>query len=75
MTRGVAVPSQISVVGFDNIPIAADVTPALTTVHVPMIELGTTAIELIIATHDVPPITRLPIQLVVRDSTAPRSDR
>lgn len=73
--RGVAVPKQVSVVGFDNIPIAADVTPALTTVHVPMVELGITAFDLIIATHDVPPITHLPIQLVVRDSTAPPPDR
>ena len=39
-TRGVAVPGDISVVGFDDIPLAAFTTPALTTAHVPVTEVG-----------------------------------
>lgn len=38
--RGIAVPERISVVGFDDIPFTRDVTPALTTVRVPMAEMG-----------------------------------
>lgn len=38
--RGVAVPDQVSVVGFDDIPFARYVTPPLTTAAVPVAELG-----------------------------------
>lgn len=38
--RGVAVPDDISVAGFDDIPITRDVTPALSTGRVPMAEMG-----------------------------------
>ncbi len=38
--RGVRVPEQISVVGFDDIPFARYLTPSLTTASVPVTELG-----------------------------------
>jgi LacI family transcriptional regulator len=38
--RGVSVPDQLSVVGFDDIPFARYMTPALTTASVPVTELG-----------------------------------
>jgi LacI family transcriptional regulator len=38
--RGVSVPGQISVVGFDDIPFARYITPSLTTASVPVTELG-----------------------------------
>lgn len=44
--RGIAVPHQMTVAGFDDIPLAEDVTPALTTVRVPMVELGVHAMTM-----------------------------
>jgi DNA-binding LacI/PurR family transcriptional regulator len=38
--RGLHVPQDIAVVGFDDIPMASYITPALTTVHQPIYELG-----------------------------------
>jgi LacI family transcriptional regulator len=71
--RGIAVPEQLSVVGFDDIETAAAVTPALTTVRQPLLEKGRTAGRLILG-HDKPPRggkLLLPTELVVRASTAP----
>lgn len=42
-TRGISVPDEISVVGFDDVPIASLVTPALTTVRQPLVEMGRVA--------------------------------
>ncbi|MEU4695362.1 LacI family DNA-binding transcriptional regulator [Actinoplanes sp. NPDC023714] len=44
--RGVRVPEDMSVTGFDDMPIARDVTPALTTVRLPMVEMGERAMAL-----------------------------
>jgi LacI family transcriptional regulator len=44
----VDVPEQISIVGFDDIPAAQYVTPALTTIHQPRIKLGTLAMHMLI---------------------------
>jgi LacI family transcriptional regulator len=73
---GIAVPGQVSVIGVDDIPIAADVTPALTTVHLPLVELGAAAGRLAVRTAtaaadgDRPPAT-LPATLVERESVGP----
>jgi DNA-binding LacI/PurR family transcriptional regulator len=42
------VPGEIAVIGFDDIPLAALVTPALTTCHVPRYELGVKSVELLL---------------------------
>jgi LacI family transcriptional regulator len=42
---GVAVPDEVSLVGYDDIPLARDLFPPLTTVHVPYEELGRTAVR------------------------------
>ncbi len=73
--RGLKVPDDVSVTGFDDITASRDVTPALSTVRVPMERLGARAMELAL---DVPGrelrIEHLPTELVLRDSTArPRS--
>jgi len=70
--RGLEVPRDISLVGFDDIPISRDLTPPLTTVAVPMAEIGRRAMQL--ALCQPPPedsVTRLPTQLVRRSSVAP----
>lgn len=43
---GLDVPGDVSLVGFDDVPFAADLTPSLTTVRVPYEDLGRTAVRL-----------------------------
>lgn len=71
--RGFRVPEDVSVTGFDDIQHTAYVNPALTTVHVPLYEVGTQSCERLIErirgrTERIADI--LPTHLVVRDSTA-----
>jgi DNA-binding LacI/PurR family transcriptional regulator len=68
------VPHDISVVGFDDIPIARYVRPTLTTVAIPTYEIGSAAMRLLLAQLEgsAPPGPEtLPTRLVVRDSAAP----
>lgn len=70
---GLRVPADISVVGFDDLQHAAFVNPTLTTIHLPLYEVGATAIErLVERIHGRPdPVAEiLPTHLVVRNSTA-----
>ncbi|OKI62417.1 LacI family DNA-binding transcriptional regulator [Micromonospora sp. CB01531] len=70
--RGVRVPDEVSVVGFDDMPIAADVTPTLTTVRLPLAELGARAMTLALDPDaDGDRIETLPAELVRRDSLGP----
>jgi LacI family transcriptional regulator len=74
--QGIAVPREISVTGFDDLEIAAVVTPALTTIHFPTAELGSYAAQHLLARLAGKPFemrTELPVELVVRSSTAPPS--
>ncbi|MER7167139.1 LacI family DNA-binding transcriptional regulator [Micromonospora sp. NPDC000207] len=67
--RGVAVPERISLAGFDDMPIAADVTPALTTVRLPLVDLGARAMTLALGPACAQPrVEVLPATLVLRDS-------
>ncbi|WP_454852586.1 LacI family DNA-binding transcriptional regulator [Promicromonospora soli] len=71
----VAVPEQLSVVGFDDTPQAAWTTPQLTSVHQPLAGMGRMAVETVLTMADgVQPASRhvqLATSLTVRDSTAP----
>jgi len=72
--QGIAVPREISVTGFDDLEMSAVVTPPLTTVHFPTAELGTYAAQHLLARLAGKPFearTELPVELVVRASTAP----
>jgi DNA-binding LacI/PurR family transcriptional regulator len=68
------VPDDVSIVGFDDIPVAAFFDPPLTTVRLPAYELGHAAgIALLdrLSHASVPARTLLPTELVVRASTGP----
>jgi DNA-binding LacI/PurR family transcriptional regulator len=70
--RGIRVPAELSVVGYDDTPEAVRDEPALTTVHQPLAEKGATAAKLLLSpTFDVHARIELPTRLVVRASTAP----
>ncbi|MBN8216871.1 MAG: LacI family DNA-binding transcriptional regulator [Spirochaetes bacterium] len=77
LSAGVAVPGEISVVGYDDIPEARLVHPPLTTIHVPLEELGREAVRLLlsrIADPGAPLAARLlPVGLIPRASTARKS--
>jgi DNA-binding LacI/PurR family transcriptional regulator len=67
-----SVPADISVVGFDDVPEAAYLNPALTTVRQDFQAIGHGAMELVKATLDgaTASVPLLPPELIVRDSTA-----
>lgn len=73
--QGVAIPADVSVVGFNDSDFAAFVTPALTTVHFPSADIGTAAAEVLIDVLEkktpLPPPRMLATPLVVRKSTGP----
>ncbi len=46
--RGLSVPQDVAIIGFDDIELARLVTPPLTTVHLPVYELGAMAINMLI---------------------------
>jgi LacI family transcriptional regulator len=70
--RGVDVPRELAVVGFDDTRIARMTRPPLTTVQVPMAEMGATAVEQLcerLADRDrSPAFVSIRPQLVVRES-------
>jgi LacI family xylobiose transport system transcriptional regulator len=72
---GLRVPDDFSVVGYDDIPLARWVSPALTTVHQPLKEMAQEASRLVIRMGRAPlePVTRMDLatSLVVRESSAP----
>ena len=73
---GVSVPRDVSLIGFDDDPLAEWLTPALTSVRQPFQEMGRAAMELLsrrMADATAPPEHRsLPVQLVQRSSVGPR---
>jgi DNA-binding LacI/PurR family transcriptional regulator len=72
--RGIRVPDDISVVGFDDTQLAEMVTPRLTTVRIPAADAGTTAIEMLLdlvrgRDGSLRSPREIPAELVVRSST------
>jgi LacI family transcriptional regulator len=75
--RGLAVPRDVAVTGFDDIPFARLANPRLTTVATPVVEMGRLAARSLVGAVDtgqLPPPLVMPVSLVVRESSsAPRS--
>lgn len=73
--QGIAVPSQLSIVGFDDLDLSRHWQPGLTTIHVPTERMWTLAAEHLMARldglADAPVQQDVDIELVVRGSTAP----
>lgn len=74
---GFSIPEDISVVGFDDIPISAQLTPALTTIHQDRIELGKSGYYMLSSLLKRVPISKMLLrpQLVRRASTAKCKER
>ena len=69
---GITVPRDMALVGFDDIPFARLANPRLTTVAQPSVEMGRLAAAMLlraIHTGVMPQSVRLPVHLVVREST------
>ncbi|MDR5674931.1 MAG: LacI family DNA-binding transcriptional regulator [Armatimonadota bacterium] len=69
---GFRVPDDVSLAGFDDMAIARDVTPTLTTVRIPMEEMGVRAMELALESpgEDLR-VAFFPAVVIPRESTAP----
>ncbi len=69
---GIAVPGQLSLAGFGDVPIAQDVTPALTTVRLPLEQIGAEAMQLALNANRTarPRTVVLGYQLQIRGSTS-----
>ncbi len=75
---GLRIPDDLSVVGFDDLPVVAWVDPPLTTVHQPLTEMAAAATELALALGRGEHVPQLGMEiattLTVRSSTAPPKD-
>jgi LacI family transcriptional regulator len=75
LRRGLRVPEDLSILGFDDLPITTMVTPALSTVKQPLRELGILAAEMIVDIQEGAPPgggRYLPHQVIARESTSTR---
>jgi LacI family transcriptional regulator len=70
--HGVSVPNGVSVAGFDDIPVARMTAPSLTTVRLPLREMGRLGFEVAIRALNGEKVKPqlLPTEIVLRDSTA-----
>jgi len=79
--RGVRIPDQVAVVGFDGLPETRQFTPSLTTVRQPLAELGALAVHELVAAVDAeagaytPRAILLPVELIIGDSAPPAPSR
>ena len=67
--KGIAVPDQVSVTGYDGVPEAAMTAPPLTTITQPIAEIGKRAVEIILDGAGGIRRETLPLELTVRGST------
>lgn len=74
---GVSVPDDVSLIGFDDMPFGALLTPPLTAIRQPVEQIGRQGFQLLLQLlngNTPPPLTRLPVDLIRRHSVgAPRT--
>jgi LacI family transcriptional regulator len=78
--HGLSLPGDLAIAGFDDIQMLRDIVPALTTVRIPLEDLGRQAVRMALdpgsrAPGSGPPasrVRRVACQLILRDSTPPR---
>jgi LacI family transcriptional regulator len=74
--NGVRIPEDMAIAGFDDIVTLRDVGPPLTTVRVPLEEIGQTALQYTLdAPGDAPRLKTISTEVVIRDSTPIRTAR
>ncbi len=70
--RGLKIPDDLSIMGYDDINLANFITPKLTSIHQPAFEMGQVATDLLIERLNNPRLAhqdkQLPLELIVRDS-------
>lgn len=71
--QGLAAPGTVSIVGFDDIELARWVSPALTTIRQPRLEMGCVAMRMVLDLLNDQPVNNrsLQPQLIIRQSSAP----
>lgn len=69
--QGLKVPEDVSIIGFDGTPEGAIATPSLTTIAQPMRDIGRAAVSAILTASQGVQSQALPLELVIRGSTAP----
>ena len=73
--RGLRIPEDLSLIGFDDIPVAAAAHPGLTTVRQPLEDIGRTATEILLRAienpDDPPEAVMVSTELIIRGTTAP----
>ena len=77
-SRGIKIPEEISIAGFDDLDMSSQVTPPLTTIHVPSAEMGENAAEYLVAKirqEPLEPPAEIETRLMVRETTAKPRNR
>jgi LacI family transcriptional regulator len=78
LERGMRIPDDLSLVGFDNIEFSSILYPPLTTIHQPKYEMGQAAVEILLRLagdkdRQMPEERRLGVQLIERKSCRKRA--
>jgi LacI family transcriptional regulator len=72
LRAGIRVPEDVAVTGFDDLPVVRHLHPGLTTIHQPIQQLGSAAVDLLVSlVEGGPEATRevvFPVEIVVRGS-------